>query len=478
MKKIFYTLIASLPFFTSCEEADFGVKAADPQSWEQEEAITLPGLSLSPVATVDLANAGDSVVIINPSLSGTIPEGAKIGNFRVELVSENGSTTLNACEEGKVKTAELQTAIETAYGKRPEERTFDAIVYANIMSNGQASLIKAETTVSAIPVAPVIESAYYLVGAPNGWDWTNGDYQFSHSGKDVYDDPIFTLTFTAPVDEKTGNRVDCWFKINPKSAFEAGAETSTTLGSKTDGSTELEGTLVAKGETSCGAINMPASDGAKYYRITLNMMDYSYKVEILNHQEFIYEIGNNNGWSTTYALHSPASDGIYHGAMFLKSGFKFRSNANDWNGSGNWGLDADGTEGKLISDGGSKDIPLTEDGFYKITVDLNKMEYTLAKFEKLGIIGDGQPGGWDTDTELTYDDTEKCWKATGVELTGGKSIKLRTVGDWNPVNIGGASLDKLIFNSNDNIPVAESGTFTVKLFLETAGQPYATLTKE
>ena len=292
MKKLFYTLIASLPFFTSCEEADFGVKAADPQSWEQEEAITLPGLSLSPVATVDLANAGDSVVIINPSLSGTIPEGAKIGNFRVELVSENGSTTLNACEEGKVKTAELQTAIEAAYGKRPEERTFDAIVYANIMSNGQASLIKAETTVSAIPVAPVIESAYYLVGAPNGWDWTNGDYQFSHSGKDVYDDPIFTLTFTAPVDEKTGNRVDCWFKINPKSAFEAGAETSTTLGSKTDGSTELEGTLVAKGETSCGAINMPASDGAKYYRITLNMMDYSYKVEILNHQEFIYDRHN------------------------------------------------------------------------------------------------------------------------------------------------------------------------------------------
>ena len=70
--------------------------------------------------------------------------------------------------------------------------------------------------------------------------------------------------------------MDCWFKINPKSAFEAGAETSTTLGCETDGSTELEGTLVAKGETSCGAINMPASDGAKYYRITLNMMDYSY----------------------------------------------------------------------------------------------------------------------------------------------------------------------------------------------------------
>lgn len=477
MKKLLYTLIASLPFFTSCEEADFGVKAADPQSWEQEEAITLPELTATAVATIDLAQAGDSVAIFNPSMNGALPEGATLDNFRVELATENGTKTLDASTTGKVAAADLQAAIEELYGKRPEERSFNATVYANVMVNDQASLVKGETTVKAIPVAPVIESAYYLVGAPNGWDWTNGDYQFSHSDKDVYDDPVFTLTFNAPVDED-GKRVDCWFKINPQSAFEAGAETNTTLGSETDGSTELEGTLVAKGETSCGAINMPASDGAKFYRITLNMMDYTYTVEILNHQEFIYEIGNNNGWSTTYALHSPASDGIYHGAMYLKSGFKFRSNANDWNGSGNWGLDADSTEGKLISDGGSKDIPLAEDGFYKITVDLNKMEYTLTKFEKLGIIGDGQPGGWDTDTELTYDDTEKCWKATGVELTGGKSIKFRTVGDWNTVNIGGASLDKLIFNSNDNIPVAESGTFTVKLFLETAGQPYATLTKE
>ncbi len=478
MKKLLYTLIASFPFFTSCEEADFGVKAADPQSWEQEEVITLPELTISPVPTISYSEIIDSVTIFNPSLSGTLPEGAILDNFRVDLVADNGKQqTLNTSITGKVLTADLQTVIEELYGKRPIIRSFNATVYANVIVNGQASLVKGETTVKAIPVAPVIESAYYLVGAPNGWDWTNGDYQFSHSDKDVYDDPVFTLTFNAPVD-KDGKRVDCWFKINPQSAFEAGAETNTTLGCETDGSTELEGTLVAKGETSCGAINMPASDGAKFYRITLNMMDDTYKVEILNHQEFIYEIGNNNSWSTTYALHSPASDGIYHGAMYLKSGFKFRSNANDWNGSGNWGLDAESTEGKLISDGGSKDIPLAEDGFYKITVDLNKMEYTLTKFEKLGIIGDGQPGGWDTDTELTYDDTEKCWKATGVELTGGKSIKFRTVGDWNTVNIGGASLEKLIFNSNDNIPVAESGTFTVKLFLETAGQPYATLTKE
>ena len=164
--------------------------------------------------------------------------------------------------------------------------------------------------------------------------------------------------------------------------------------------------------------------------------------------------------------------------MYLKSGFKFRSNRGDWNGSGNWGSDADKTEGVLINDGGSGDIPLAADGFYAIKVDIVNLTYAVTPFTQLGIIGDGQPGGWDTDTKLTYVEAERCWKATGVQLEAGKSIKFRTVGDWETVNIGGSSVDNLVFKSNDNIPVAESGTFTVKLFLETGDAPHATLTKE
>ena len=479
MKKyLIYPLFAAASFMmASCNE-DFNENIAAPQQWEQEAAITLSGFSATGVTNLDLGSiTTDSVNLCSLTTPTGIPEGAILENFRINLSqadAENTAVTISADSNGNVATKDLQAAIEAIYGKRPTLRSFNAEVLANMTINGQASLLSTTTTVTATPKAPFISTGYYLVGdmfkideANNGWNDVCMQ-PFSHSGKDVYEDPIFTIEFTT-----TG--ADQYWKIIPQINIDNNdfwANQPGVVGPAVDGESSLTGTLV----------NMLANAGKieeeGMYRMTLNMMDYSYKVEILNHQEFIYEIGNNNGWSTTYALHSPASDGIYHGAMFLKSGFKFRSNANDWNGSGNWGLDADGTEGKLISDGGSKDIPLTEDGFYKITVDLNKMEYTLAKFEKLGIIGDGQPGGWDTDTELTYDDTEKCWKATGVELTGGKSIKFRTVGDWNTVNIGGASLDKLIFNSNDNIPVAESGTFTVKLFLETAGQPYATLTKE
>ena len=154
MKKyLLYSLFGAAALsMASCNE-DFNDVAA-PQEWAQEEAITLPGLTVDSVTTVDLALAGDSVTIFNPSVSGTLPEGTTLGNFRINLVADNGQKTLNASTTGKVATAELQTVIEELYGKRPTERTFTATVYANVMMNGQASLIKAETTVKAIPVAP------------------------------------------------------------------------------------------------------------------------------------------------------------------------------------------------------------------------------------------------------------------------------------------------------------------------------------
>lgn len=157
--------------------------------------------------------------------------------------------------------------------------------------------------------------------------------------------------------------------------------------------------------------------------------------------------------------------------MKLNTMFKFCGDASDWNLAGNWGYSADGILGENSND----NIPCTS-GFYMITADIANMTYKLTPFTKIGIIGDGQPGGWNDDTFMTYDETNHCWVATGVALTAGGSIKFRSDAAWDNVNIGGASLDKLVFNSNDNISVTTSGTYTVKLYLENeSGQPYATL---
>ena len=471
MKKyLLYTFLGAASLMASCTE-DFNEDVAAPQQWEQEAAVDAPNVTAQSVGCIDLGTAGDSVTVFSLNVT-SIPTGTTIANLRLQ--SDEASVEIKADNNGKIASADLQALIEKQYGKRPTERTLYAVVHGDCMKDGQASFFNAgQIEIKATPKAPFISTGYYLVGDMFKIDDTNNGWNdvcmqaFNHSGKDVYEDPIFTIVFTTTAENQ-------YWKVIPQSNIdnENFWANPGVVGPATDGESALSATLVNE-NAQAGKIEKPAM-----YKMTLNMIEYTYTLEELDYPEFIYEIGNNTVWGSAYALQGPNFDGIYHGAMFLKSGFKFRSNANDWNGSGNWGLDADGTEGKLISDGGSKDIPLAEDGFYKITVDLNKMEYTLTKFEKLGIIGDGQPGGWDTDTELTYDNTEKCWKATGVVLTAGKSIKFRTVGDWNTVNIGGSSINQLIFNSNDNIPVAESGTFTVKLFLETSGQPYATLTKE
>lgn len=471
MKKyLLYTFLGAASLMASCTE-DFNEDVAAPQQWEQEAAVDAPNVTAQSVGSIDLGTAGDSVTVFSLNVT-SIPTGTTIANLRLQ--SDEASVEIKADNNGKIASADLQALIEQQYGKRPTERTLYAMVHGDCMKDGQASFFNAgQIEIKATPKAPFISTGYYLVGDMFKIDDTNNGWNdvcmqaFNHSGKDVYEDPIFTIVFTTTAENQ-------YWKVIPQSNIdnENFWANPGVVGPATDGESALSATLVNE-NAQAGKIEKPAM-----YKMTLNMIEYTYTLEELDYPEFIYEIGNNTEWGSAYALQGPNFDGIYHGAMFLKSGFKFRSNLADWNGSGNWGLDADGTEGKLISDGGSKDIPLAEDGFYKITVDLNKMEYTLTKFEKLGIIGDGQPGGWDTDTELTYDDTEKCWKATGVVLTGGKSIKFRTVGDWATVNIGGSSINQLIFNSNDNIPVAESGTFTVKLFLETSGQPYATLTKE
>ncbi|WP_294585996.1 DUF5115 domain-containing protein [uncultured Bacteroides sp.] len=481
MKKIlFYTLLTAVAFTTvSCDE-DFNEDVAAPQTWPQEEAITLPGFAATATGSVDLAS-GDSVAVFNYTTPSDLPAGTTIDKFRLELIPDGiegaKAVTVNASANGKVASADLQKVIEDSFGKRPVERTLNANLYADLMKEGQASLLTCDPIIiKATPKAPQISQHYYIIGDPSKWEPAETSLAFNHSGKDVYDDPIFTVVF--PVTDG-----EVWFAITDDITVEKNDWAYVIGCAEGNGNNGMEGKLARRSDIgNDGSFKIVVDGDASFVKVTLNMMEYSYQIEKLNFAEYIYEVGNNNNWGNdghpVYALQGPAYDGVYHGAMYLKSGFKFRSNAADWNGSGNWGLNANKEEGILVNDGGSSDIALTKDGFYKIVVDLAKMTYSLTPFEQLGIIGDGQPGGWDNDTPLTYDEAEDCWKAAGVELTAGKSIKFRTIGSWDIVNIGGASLSNLVFNSNDNIQVEESGTFTVKLFLETQGKPYATLVKE
>ena len=467
MKKLLYTLIASLPFFTSCEEADFGVKAADPQSWEQEEVITLPGLTATAVATIDLAQAGDSVTIFNPSVSGTLPEGATVANFRVDLAAENGTSTLNASTTGKVATADLQAAIEKAYGKRPEAREFAATVYANIMTNGQASLIKSETTVTAIPQAPQISKNYYLIGAPSAWEPTCVTMPFNHSGKDVYEDPIFTIVF--PVSDG-----ETWFAVADDITVET-ADWKQVFGcAEGNGANGEEGVLKRRADlTDDGSFMVNVAGDAKFIKMTLNMMEYTYKIEKLNFAEFIYVPGNHQGWAPdkAAALQSPNFDGVYVGYTYLNGNFKFTKERN-WNGEYNFNDFA--TKDDIFFNNDGSNINISEEGFYQITADVAASKLSAVK-TTWGIIGPAQAGGWDSDTDMTWNAADESWTAT-VELAADE-FKFRANDDWG-INVGG-SFDNLT-QDGGNMKVAEAGTYEVKLFLtrSASDKMYCTLTKK
>lgn len=477
MKSISKYLMSALVVLlaASCQDAEN--EFAGPQAYPKEDAITVPGFTASSTSAIDLATDAASVDVFNLS-DAALPEGFALGTARIVIEPtdvEAEATEIATDVDGMASVADLQALVESTYGKRPVNRAFKAQVYVDAIKDGQAVLIDAGVIdVNLTPKAPQISDAYYIIGEPGAWDPSDVTLKFNHSGNDVYGDPVFTITIPVADNDGDGNM---WFAISDAIAAEAYSTSGGTDWSKVIGCAEGNGNNTEEGKVARraeigndGSFMIPVDGTAKYIRITLNMMDYSYKIEKLNFAEFIYERGDNNGWGG-YALHGPNFDGVYYGAMKLNTMFKFCGDASDWNLAGNWGYSADGILGENSND----NIPCTS-GFYMITADIANMTYKLTPFTKIGIIGDGQPGGWNDDTFMTYDETNHCWVATGVALTAGGSIKFRSDAAWDNVNIGGASLDKLVFNSNDNISVTTSGTYTVKLYLENeSGQPYATL---
>ena len=116
----------------------------------------------------------------------------------------------------------------------------------------------------------------------------------------------------------------------------------------------------------------------------------------------------------------------------------------------------------------------TKAGFYQIVA--NVMDATLTFTEtSWGIIGPAQPGGWNDDTNMTYNKNEDCWETT-VELAA-DYLKFRANDGWN-IDVGG-SLNDLTEKGAD-IMVPEAGTYEVKLYLSrtTTDKMYCTLTKK
>lgn len=463
MKKLSLYISIALAglFMGSCSE-DFK-DWADPQTNPQEDAITIPGFTATAAQAIDFASVTTDSVNTFSLSSAALPEGFTLGNARIELTPqgvENATkTTVNTSLDGKGAVADLASVVESAYGKRPTARTFDAQVYVNAIKEGQAVLIDAgKINLVMTPKAPFIDAAYYLVGDMfttddvNGWNTISDKQTFKHSDKDVYEDPIFTITFET-------TKADQYWKIIPKANVDAGntdASAAGVVGPKVDGEDSMTGSLT-NGDAKAGKIAK-----AGKYKLTLNMMDYTYTFEEVKYDPFIYFIGATDGWKSSDQKLALVDDakGVYTGYVYLAdpnaAGFEFKFQR----AQGNW--DTAIGAGTFVSFGGAAigvdngNIGVNAgEGVYYMDVNLSEGTITATKIETMGMIGGFNK--WAGDAPMTWNAEEYCFEATNVGVTA-DGWKFRVNGGWD-INLGG-SLNNLTAGGG-NITVAGN---TVKLY--------------
>ncbi len=172
------------------------------------------------------------------------------------------------------------------------------------------------------------------------------------------------------------------------------------------------------------------------------------------------------GWNDETPLTYSPTQRIWQGVMHLTAAtIKFRAN-HDW--GYNYGSDkADGTLGA-----GAANIPVSLESDYAVTLDLSHPNAYTYSANRWGVIGDATPGGWSTDTNMTWDPVAKVLKVT-LNLVAG-SLKFRANDDW-AINVGGLNLTALT-QGGDNIPVAVAGNYTLTLDVLKA-VPSCTITK-
>lgn len=480
MKKNLLYALALATSLVACTD-DYTDWAA-PQQNDPETAQNV-SFTVTAVSSIDFANVTtEQVAVFTPTV--TAEEGSKV-SYKITL---DGKQTLTADEKGQVVTEDLKTAIVSLYGKRPTERTMAGVVDAYVNINGQVVKTSANVEVKATLVAPVIEAAYYFIGATNGWKEGDTSLKFKHSDADVYDDPIFTITVEAPYEKNddgsfkldaNGNKIRAaqWFNIIPASALVEGANFwSSLIGSDTkNGDDRTEAGLAYKVNGADNAFMQPASDGAKFYSITLNMVDYKMTITPLAFDEFIYVPGAHQAITGDWkpenapALRSANFDGVYTGFSSLNGEFKF-TKARDWSAEYNYSSFSTFSDG--ITAGGGGNIKIGTAGFYQVIADVvtGKLTTTATTW---GLIGSATKGGWDTDTNMTYNASDESWSVT-TDLSAGE-FKFRANGEWK-IDVGGSLED--LTQGGSNISIA-AGNYTIKLYLTrcTSNKMYCKVTK-
>ena len=407
---------------------------ANPQTNPEEEAVSFGDGSVTPVDVINLADVTGDKVKVASIVAPTSTKDSYKSSFKINL--DGQSFDIDA--DGNMAKADLVSYITDKFGKRPIERDIDATLDA-WLSNGStaAKMATSETfQVKAVPEAPFIDAAYYLVGDLTEWG-LDTKLKFAHSDADVYADPVFTLMFTTTKDDQ------CW-KIIPQGNVDKGniwaVENAPegVVGIEVDGDKAMSGKLLTtNSEGNKAGAGKIAKAGI--YQMTINMMDYTYTIKQIAPEYYL--VGKLQGWASEPKDKTCLMYAETPMVQSYTTQWNDDANLKIWLGSdwGNWdnayGAKDDGdnsVEGKIA---GSGAIVCPEPGaFYTFKVDFSTMTYKWTKlenqnptaYEKVGLIGVG--GDWDNDVDMT-EVTPHNWFIEKTIPEG--SFKIRANHEWN-----------------------------------------------
>lgn len=409
---------------------------ANPQTNPEEEAVSFGNGSVTPEGVINLADVTGDKVKVASIVAPTSTKDTYTPSFKINFDGQ----TFDIDADGNMAKADLVNYITGKWGKRPTERDIDATLDA-WQSNGSTAAkmaTSAKFQVKAIPEAPFIDAAYYLVGDLTEWK-LDTKLKFAHSDADVYEDPVFTLMFTTTKDDQ------CW-KIIPQGNVDAGniwaVENAPkgVVGIEQDGDNAMSGKLLT---TNSEGKKAGAGKIAKagMYQMTINMMDYTYTIKQISPEYYL--VGALQSWSDKNMSCLMTAES----AMVQNFTTKWTGDANlkIWLGSdfGNWnnafgsavGDGASAAEGKLKANGGAIVCP-EKDAYYTFTADFSTMTYKWTKlanqnpteFKYVSLIGVG--GKWNEGDDIDLKQVAPHnWYLAKQEIPAG-GLKVRADHKW------------------------------------------------
>ena len=421
---------------------------AQPQHNPQEASAAKYGITFTagPEAECNMPDEDGVINLVtvnstDANVTGYTVKDLKVNGEAIKGEAVGNNIQVNATELEKILCKQNKTRASVASNIKVESK-----VSVNLASGDAVAINTVGETTGKITTSPtpaIDEQGYYMLGEVNGNNWT----ATSPVWMTKVSDGVYQLKVTTEKDKN-------YFKFYEGSKWDESGNWDVinkgVMGCEKDGSADASGTIYYTGD-SWGTPQSMVIAGAGTWIVTLDMNNLTYTVG----KPILYMAGDANGWKQIDVLNS--EDGVnFTGYMYLnQNGFKFCTQPN-WDGT-NYG-------GAFFGESEDNIMMTQEAGFYQVDVDLSAKTYTLSPFN-IGIIGDATPSAWASDTDMTYNPTERCWEIKGVELSDGE-MKFRANDDW-ALSWGG-ELDNLTTQNGPNIAVA-AGTYDIKLYIDWEG---------